>query len=67
MDSIQLSKPHFQKMVFIMNALNQGWTIKKTGESYIFSKKHENRKEIFQENYLEEFIKQNSQLCETHL
>jgi hypothetical protein len=62
MDSIQLSKPHFQKMVFIMNALNQGWSIKKKDESYIFTKKHENRKEIFQENYLDEFIKSNAQL-----
>ena len=62
MDSIQLSKPQFQKMVFIMNALNQGWSIKKKDESYIFTKKHENRKEIFQENYLDEFIKSNAQL-----
>ena len=62
MESVQLSKPQFQKMVFIMNALNQGWSIKKKDESYIFTKKHENRKEIFQENYLDEFIKSNAQL-----
>lgn len=62
MDSIQLSKPQFQKMVFIMNALEQGWTIKKAQETYIFTKKHENRKEIFQENYLEEFIISNAKL-----
>ena len=62
MESIQLSKPKFQKMVFIMNALDQGWSIKKKDESYIFTKKHENKKEIFQENYLDEFIKQNTQL-----
>jgi hypothetical protein len=62
MESIQFSKPQFQKMVFIMNALDQGWTIKKKDESYIFTKKHENRKEIFQENYLDEFIKSNAQL-----
>ena len=61
-ESIQLSKPKFQKMVFIMNALDQGWSIKKKDESYIFTKKHENKKEIFQENYLDEFIKQNTQL-----
>ena len=62
MESIQLSKPKFQKMMFIMNALDQGWSIKKKDESYIFTKKHENRKEIFQENYLDEFIKTNMQL-----
>ena len=59
MESIQLSKPKFQKMMFIMNALDQGWSIKKKDESYIFTKKHENRKEIFQENYLETFIHSN--------
>ena len=60
MESIQFSKTQFQKMTFIMNALDQGWTIKKRDESYIFTKKHENKKEIFQENYLDEFIKNNA-------
>jgi len=45
-----------------MNALEKGWAIKKAQESYIFTKKHENKKEIFQENYLEEFIKSNAHL-----
>jgi hypothetical protein len=46
-------------MIFITNALEQGWTIKKKEDSYIFTKKHENRREIFQENYLESFVKTN--------
>jgi hypothetical protein len=54
--SIQITKKQFQKMVFIQNALDQGWTIKKSDDSYIFTKKHENRREIFQENYLETFL-----------
>ncbi len=49
----------FQKMVFIMNALEKGWSVKKSQDSYIFTKKHENRREIFQENYLETFIHSN--------
>jgi len=49
----------YQKMMFIMNALDFGWTIKKSDESYIFTKKHEGKKEIFHENYLETFIKTN--------
>lgn len=56
---MQLSKPAFQKMLFITNALEQGWTIRKSHESYIFTKKHENRQEIFQENYLETFVASN--------
>ena len=58
-DNIQISKPAFQKMLFITNALEQGWTVKKSQESYIFTKKHENRQEIFQENYLETFVAPN--------
>ena len=56
---MQLSKPAFQKMLFITNALVQGWTIRKSQDSYIFTKKHENRQEIFQENYLETFVASN--------
>lgn len=54
--NIQMNKKQFQKMIFIMNALENDWTVKKSKDSYIFTKKHENRREIFQENYLENFI-----------
>jgi hypothetical protein len=62
MEQIQLSKKDFQKMVFIMNALNDGWCIKKSEESYIFTKKHEGKKEVFQSDYLEKFIETNLHL-----
>lgn len=54
-----IDKPLFQKMLFIMNALDQGWKVNKNKDSYIFTKKHENKKEIFQENYLETFVASN--------
>jgi len=47
------------KTVFIMNALQDGWTIKKVNDAYVFSKKHENKREIFLESYLEKFIGNN--------
>ena len=56
-NNIQMNKKAFQKMVFIMNALQDGWSIKKSNDAYIFTKKHENRREIFQEDYLENFIR----------
>ena len=58
MPTNQLDTPQqtLRKMQFIMNALEQGWSIKKSQDSYIFTKKHENRREIFQENYLETFL-----------
>jgi len=54
--SNHITNNQIKKMIFIQNALDQGWTIKKSGDSYIFTKKHENRREIFQENYLETFL-----------
>ena len=58
-DHIQLSKKEFQKMIFIMNALNNGWKVQKEDESFIFTKKHEGKKEIFKSDYLEKFIGSN--------
>lgn len=60
-DNIKMDRKHFQKMMFLNNALNDGWTVKKSAENYIFTKKHENKREIFQENYLENFIISNLQ------
>jgi hypothetical protein len=57
-----IDKLKFQKMVFLYNALDNGWSIKKRNESYIFSKNHEGRKEIFDEKYLSIFIKENTDI-----
>jgi transposase len=59
MGDVNISLKTFQKMTFIYNAIEDGWTIRKRNDNYIFTKKHENRREIFQENYLESFIKKN--------
>ena len=42
-----------------MNALESGWKVKKRRGSYIFTRKHEGRKEIFKDGYLETFLKEN--------
>jgi hypothetical protein len=55
----KINKKTFQKMVFIMNALNDGWKVKKTEDEYIFTKKHEGKREIFKTDYLESFIHSN--------
>jgi len=49
-------------MIFLTNAIEDGWTIKKSGDNYIFSKKHENKKEVYQKTYLEKFILTNQEL-----
>jgi hypothetical protein len=55
----RFDKKQLQKMIFINNALQNGWSVRKTNDEYIFTKKHENKKEIFQETYLETFISEN--------
>jgi hypothetical protein len=48
-----------KKKEFIWNALEAGWEIKKKGDSYIFKKPHEGKKEIFSEDYLRLFVIKN--------
>ena len=56
---IEIDSTKFQKMVFLYNALDNGWSIKKKQDSYIFTKNHEGKKEIFDESYLAIFMKDN--------
>ena len=44
------------KLAFIFNALEDGWTIKKRNNKYIFTKHKGKEKEIFLENYLKNFL-----------
>jgi hypothetical protein len=60
--SLTIENITFQKMVFLHNALNEGWTIKKKKESYIFTKNHEGKKEVFLDSYLVSFMKNNMDL-----
>ena len=57
--NVNINKITFQKMLFLYNALNEGWTIKKKEECYVFVKNHEDKKEIFLESYLSTFISEN--------
>ena len=41
------------------NALEKGWSIKKKGERFVFSKNHEGKKEVFLDSYLKRFIHTN--------
>ena len=60
--SLEIDKIKFQKMVFLYNALDNGWSIRKNQNSYIFKKNHEGKKEILNENYLSIFMKDNSDI-----
>ena len=56
---LQVDFMKFHKMAFIFNALDNGWTVKKKGNSYIFTKKHEGKKEVFLDEYLQRFMVRN--------
>ena len=59
-DKLIIDNTKLQKMIFIYNAIEDGWEIKMNKENiYTFSKKHENKKEIFNDKYLTDFIKKN--------
>jgi hypothetical protein len=58
-DKISIDNPKVKKMIFIMNALEQGWSVKKRGDEFVFHKKHEGRKEILRNDYLDYFIESN--------
>ena len=47
------------KMAFIFNAVQSGWDVKMRDGAYIFSKKHEGKKEIYLDKYLRSFIESN--------
>jgi len=52
----------FQKMLFIYNAIEDGWSLKKKNGCYIFSKKTNNKKEVIKDEYLANFMKTNLEL-----
>ena len=60
--NVQMDRKEFQKIMFLYKAIEDGWKVNKNTDSdaYIFTKKHENRREIFQTDYLEKFILKNS-------
>lgn len=58
--NLHMDKKKLQKIVFINNAIEDGWTVKKQKENYIFKKKHENKIEVYEKNYLEKFILEKS-------
>jgi hypothetical protein len=49
----------FQKMILVFNALENGWTVKKKDEAFIFTKNHEGKKEVLLDTYLQKFFKIN--------
>jgi hypothetical protein len=52
----QVGERELQTMVFLHNAVNDGWTVKRRRGAYIFQKKHRNRRDVESSKYLDTFI-----------
>jgi hypothetical protein len=58
-ENIEIDNINLQKMIFIYNALENGWHIKKNNDKYIFIKNHEEKKEVYLDSYLRKFLETN--------
>jgi hypothetical protein len=58
-ENIKVDVIKFQKMMFLFNSIEQGWSVKKRDGSYVFTKPHENKKEVLEDSYLLKFMKTN--------
>lgn len=64
-DKLKMDSKKFQKMILMFNAIENGWTLKKRNDSYVFTKNHEGKKAVFQDEYLLDFFKDN--MCVTNI
>lgn len=58
-NEIEIDSIKLHKVIFLYNALENGWTINKKGNLYIFNKKHEGKKEVLLDDYLRRFMVKN--------
>jgi hypothetical protein len=58
-DHLKMDKILFKKMLLIYNALEDGWTVKRKDKSYVFIKKHNNIKQVLDDEYLIHFVTDN--------
>jgi len=64
--NVELDYIQLQKMAFIYNAIHSGWNVSFKGESYVFTKKHEGKKEIFLDTYMKSFIEKHMNIDNIH-
>jgi len=61
-EDLKIDAKKFQKMLLLFNSIEEGWSVKKRGDSYVFSKNHEGKKEVLENAYLLKFMKNNLDL-----
>ena len=61
-DNLKIDSIKFQKMLLLFNAIEEGWSVKRKTKSYVFTKNHENKKEVLDDSYLLKFMNANLDL-----
>jgi hypothetical protein len=51
-------KIKYYKMLIIFNAIEDGWTVKKSNGTYKFYKKNQDRDEMLQESHIDTFLRE---------
>tara|TARA_B100000902_G_scaffold396518_2_gene457743 strand:+ start:1646 stop:1873 length:228 start_codon:yes stop_codon:yes gene_type:complete len=67
MDTIDINAPEnlkidyikLQKMAFVYNAVQSGWKVSMKDDTYVFTKKHEGKKEIYLDTFVKSFVEKN--------
>ena len=62
LENLKIDIMKFQKMLLLFNSIEQGWSVKKRDDSYVFTKSHEGKKEVLEDSYLKKFMKSNLDL-----
>ncbi len=61
-NNVKIDVIKFQKMLLLFNSIEQGWSVKKRNDAYVFTKNHEGKKEVLEDSYLLKFMKTNLDL-----
>tara|TARA_Y100000748_G_scaffold26240_1_gene19696 strand:- start:163 stop:393 length:231 start_codon:yes stop_codon:yes gene_type:complete len=48
-----------QKMAFVYNAVQGGWSVRKKDGAYVFSRRHKGEKQIYLDSFLKSFVEEN--------
>jgi hypothetical protein len=61
-DKLNVDLIQIQKMAFLFNAVENGWSVRKENNYYVFKKNHEGKKEVYLDKYLQQFLSKNLDL-----
>ena len=59
MEASQIDCMTLQKMAFVYNAVQAGWSVRKKDGAYVFSRRHRGDKQIYLDSFLKRFVEDN--------